>query len=88
MEVSSKKICEESGQAPVRSPDVRMETQMLCPNCQTPFHSQKRRREGDVLGNYEGNGQGSYEADYETNYQTSYQPNYAANYEGIVKDIV
>ena len=72
----------------IKSPEVRIETQITCPHCQTPFHSQKRRREGDVLGNYEGNGQGSYEADYETNYQTSYQPNYTANYEGIVKDIV
>jgi hypothetical protein len=60
----------------IKSPDMRMETQMLCPNCQAPFHSQKRRREVDMPGSYAGS------------YAGNYAGNYEGNYEGIVEDTV
>ena len=33
----------------IKSPDVRIETQLMCPNCQAPLHPQKRQKQNDML---------------------------------------
>jgi hypothetical protein len=33
----------------IKSPDVRIETQLMCPNCQAPLHPQKRQEQNDML---------------------------------------
>jgi hypothetical protein len=33
----------------IKSPDVRIETQLMCPNCQAPLHWQKRQKHVDML---------------------------------------
>lgn len=35
----------------IKSPDVRIETPLVCPNCQTPFQSHKRQRQVDMPWN-------------------------------------
>ena len=33
----------------IKSPEVRIETQLMCPNCQAPLHPQKRQKQNDML---------------------------------------
>jgi hypothetical protein len=37
----------------IKSPEVRIETQLMCPNCQALLHPQKRQKQNDMLGQSE-----------------------------------